>query len=163
MTYGRVFGQQSMVDRQPIAGTIARGQTADVAPFEGHTIEAARKVGATLANPQDRTMENLQRGQNRYDIFCIACHGHMAEGDGPVVGPNRFPAPPSLHTNQARSYDDGTIYYIITHGIGKMPGYADKLTPQDRWKVVHYVRALQLAVRVGTSQPAASQPENGTP
>jgi mono/diheme cytochrome c family protein len=108
-------------------------------------------------------MDNLQRGRNRYDIFCIACHGRMAEGDGPVVGPNRFPAPPSLHTDQARGYDDGTIYYVITHGIGKMPGYADKLTPQDRWKVVHYVRALQLAVRAGTSQPAASQPGSGTP
>ena len=69
----------------------------------------------------------MRGGQELYDIHCIACHGKLGVGDGPVTGPDRFPAPPSLHTDQARGYTDGTIFHIITKGTEKMPSYADKL------------------------------------
>ncbi len=145
MTYGRVFGQELPAWHPEPKGAIP--QDYRPAMFEDGTnkIEDARAWGDKTANPIPITMENLLRGRNRYDIYCIACHGAGGEGNGPVVGPNRFPAPPSLHTDQARGYSDGTICYIITKGVGKMPGYPLQLDPDDRWKVVHYVRALQRA------------------
>ncbi len=73
------------------------------------------------------------------------CHGPLGIGDGPVVGAGRFPAPTSLQDDLIRNYPDGSIYQVITAGKGKMPSYADKLKPEDRWRVIHYVRALQLA------------------
>jgi mono/diheme cytochrome c family protein len=165
MTYGRVFGEQLIVERPPVAGTVPRGYKEIVLPAKGNTIEDAKAAGATLANPIPLTIQNLRRGQDRYNIFCIACHGEMAEGNGPIIGPNRFPAPPSLHTDQARGYSDGTVFHVITKGMGKMPDYADKLEPQDRWRVIDYVRALQRAMnpRPGDTRPAGTQAKGGKP
>lgn len=145
MTYGRVFGQELHTLRAFPAGTISRDQRPVLFEAGGNTVEDAVSIGAKVVNPIPVTMEALRRGQNRYDIYCITCHGRNGEGNGPVVGPSRFPAPPSLHTDQARGYADGTICYIITKGAGKMPAYAEQIEPEDRWKVVHYVRALQRA------------------
>lgn len=172
MTYGRTYDEALLVTRDPAEGTMPRGwkpyplahltesiedaKQADpgidpvlVSEME---LEAARQAGELLANPVPLTGEALLRGRNRYDIFCIVCHGPRGQADGsatgtnPVTGVPRFPAPPSLHTEQAQGYADGTIYHIITMGTGKMPGYSDKLTEEDRWKVIHYVRALQRAM-----------------
>ena len=110
-------------------------------------------VGQRLKNPVALTLDHVRRGQSRFNISCIACHGARGNGDGPVTGPNRFPAPPSLHTDQAVGYADGTIFHIITKGTGKMPLYGDTLSEPDRWKVIYYVRALQLAVRPQPGRP----------
>jgi|GEM_PF-1735506 len=172
MTYGRTYDEALLVTRDPVPGTMPR----DWAPYElaylteqieaakaadpemdpnllsEMEMNAAKQAGDLLANPVPVTEEAMLRGQDRYDIFCIVCHGPKGQADGPATGTNpvtgvpRFPAPPSLHTEQARGYADGTIYHIITEGMGQMPGYTDKLTPEDRWKVVHYVRALQRAM-----------------
>lgn len=162
MTYGRVFGEQRIVDRSPVEGTVSRGYFPVELPSKGNTIEEARAVGAALANPVELTMANVQRGQERYGVFCVACHGEKGEGDGGVIGPTRFPAPPSLHTDQARGYSDGTIFHIISRGVGKMPPYANELAPEDRWKVIHYLRALQLAANppASATQPASAHPED---
>lgn len=146
MTYGRVHGEEIPTQRPLAAGTVPRDY--EVYPFEhlGNTPEDARLAGAGLENPVVRSLAHMHRGQEFYNIYCIVCHGREGTGDGPVVGPDRFPAPPSLHTDQARGYADGTIYHMITKGLGKMPSYADKLAPEDRWKVVHYLRALQRAM-----------------
>lgn len=144
-TYGRVMGQELLVERPPVEGTIPRSYWRY--PFEdrGNTIEDARAVGLLLENPLRSEMPVMQRGRAVYDTFCIACHGTQGDGDGSVTGPNRFPAPPTLHSDQARGYSDGTIFHIITKGLGKMPGYAKQIEPADRWKAIHYVRALQRA------------------
>ena len=143
MTYGRVFGQELQVLRPEPAGTIHRDYQQPLFESGTNKIEDAVAIGGKVVNPVPVTMEILRRGQNRYNIYCIACHGDAGEGNGPVVGPNRFPAPPSLNTDQARGYPDGTVCYVITKGVGKMPGYASQIEPQDRWNIVHYVRALQ--------------------
>ena len=144
-TYGRVFGQELPVWRPEPQGAIRQDYQPPLFEEGTNKIEDARAWGDKVANPIPIAMESFLRGQNRYEIYCIVCHGAAAEGNGPTVGPNRFPAPPSLHTDQARGYSDGTIAYTITKGVGKMPGYALQLDPDDRWKVVHYVRALQRA------------------
>lgn len=155
MTYGRVFGQELRVSRPEPAGAVWREYQPPLFETGAATIEDARQWGAGVSNPLPITMQHLRRGRDRFDIYCAACHGVGGEGNGPVVGPARFPAPPSLHTDQARGYVDGTICYIITRGAGKMPSYAGQLDPEDRWKVVQYVRALQ---RAHTPRPEDYQP-----
>ena len=146
MTYGREFGQEIKVDRPPVAGTMPQGhETYEYASF-GNTIEDAKKVGESLKNPLSYTKEHMEAGQKLYETFCIVCHGKLAMGDGSVTGPNRFPAPPSLNTDQARGYADGTIFHIITKGMGKMQSYADKLEPTERWQVIQYLRAVQRSM-----------------
>jgi mono/diheme cytochrome c family protein len=147
MTYGRQFGRQVVVDRPPAEGSVRTDMAAYPFDFMGNEQADALWVGRRLHSPVALTLANVRRGQGRYDIYCIACHGARANGDGPATGPNRFPAPPSLHTEQAARYADGTIFHIITKGTGKMPPYADKLDEPDRWKVIYYVRALQLAAQ----------------
>ena len=142
-TYGRVFGEELLVERLPVEGTMPRGYYPYAFEALGNTIEDAKKAGAALENPVPLTKTNLLRGQEVYNIYCGVCHGKTGRGDGPVVGMDRFPAPPSLHTDQARAYRDGTIYHIITKGMGKMPGYTEQVEREDRWKAIHYMRVLQ--------------------
>jgi mono/diheme cytochrome c family protein len=130
----------------PVRGSIPRGYISPAFEDKPNTIEVAREVGRQLNNPVPINMANMRSGQKLYSIYCIVCHGQRGEGDGPVTGPDRFPAPPSLHTDQALNYKDGTIYHVITKGVGKMSGYSDKLDAQERWQVIHYLRALQRAM-----------------
>ncbi len=146
MTYGRTYGEDLLVERPPVEGTIPRGHVPYRFDNLGNTIEDAKKAGEGLTNPLPLTMDNLARGQELYDVYCIVCHGKRGEGNGPVIGPDRFPAPPSLHTKQATDYTDGTLYHIMTKGVGKMPAYAGKLDPQERWMVAQYLRALQRSM-----------------
>jgi mono/diheme cytochrome c family protein len=145
-TYGRTYGEELIGERAPVEGTIPHGY--DPYRFERleNTIEAAKEVGEQLENPLAVTMENLGRGRGLYDVYCAVCHGSRGEGNGSVIGSGRFPAPPSLHTKEARAYRDGTLYHIMTMGFGKMPSYAQQLSPDERWAVAHYVHALQRAM-----------------
>ena len=145
MHYGRVFGEARRAERLPVEGTVPRGYVAYEFAHVPGTLKDAVKVGDLLGNPLARTLANMQRGRTLFNVHCIVCHGKQGTGDGSVTGPNRFPAPPSLHTDQARKYQDGTIFHVITKGTEKMPAYADKLDPVERWQVVHYLRALQRA------------------
>ncbi|UCE61309.1 MAG: cytochrome c [Phycisphaerales bacterium] len=145
-TYGRTYGGDWIVERCPVEGTIPRNHYPYPYEHVNNTIEAAGEVGTHLENPLPMTMANLQRGQRLYSVYCITCHGNQGQGDGPVIGPGRFPAPPSLHTKQALDYKDGTLYHIMTKGLGKMPAYTDKLDPEERWMVAHYLRALQRSM-----------------
>lgn len=95
-------------------------------------------------NPRPITPALLQRGQQRYEIYCAACHGLAGDGDGMVVQ-RGFPAPPSYHSNRLRQAPDSHFYDVITHGYGVMYPYADRVAPADRWAIVAYVRALQLS------------------
>lgn len=152
MTYGRLFGPEMIVARDPVPGTVHR--EFEVYPFDhlGNTIDDSKKAGETLVNPVPLNEETMERGKVIYDRFCIVCHGPKGQGDGSVTGVNpvtgqvRFPAPPSLHTEQARGYTDGAMYHIVTKGQGQMPAYRIEIEPEDRWKAIHYVRALQRAM-----------------
>jgi mono/diheme cytochrome c family protein len=146
MTYGRVHGQELLVERPPVEGTIPRSYQRYAFDAWKNTLEDAKKVGPLIVNPLAPTMEHLERGREIYNVYCIACHGTRGEGDGPITGPDRFPAPPTLQSKDAIGFPDGTIYHIITKGTEKMPSYADKVNPEERWMVVEYVRALQRSM-----------------
>jgi mono/diheme cytochrome c family protein len=149
MTYGREHdpaGEGWPVERPPVEGTLPRGHVPYPFAAAGNKLEDAKAVGTQLGNPLPYTVDGMKRGQTRFARFCFPCHGSKGEGDGPVTGPNRFPSPPSLNTDQARGYADGTIFHILTKGVNKMPSYAQQLTPEERWQAILYVRALQRAM-----------------
>jgi len=142
--HGSLLGESLVVERAPVEGTIPMGYF----PYhlEGKETETADVAEQILANPMPRTEESMKRGQKLYNYYCITCHGEMGEGDGPIVGPNLFPAPPSLHTETAKKYKDGRIFHVISRGQNTMPSYADKFTADERWAIIHYVHALHRAL-----------------
>ena len=145
-TYGHMFGEQLVVASLPVEGTMPRGFIPHPDELAGNEQEHVDLAGKILVNPTEVTILNLQRGQKVYDTFCIACHGTKGEGDGAVVGPERFPAPTSLHDATIKGYQDGSIYQVISNGKGTMQGYGDKIVSEDRWAVVNYVRVLQRSL-----------------
>ncbi len=150
-TYGWfTHWQQIVVHRDPVEGTIPMKGWMPY-PIEGNDDASRKKAGEVLVAPP-RTEERLQTGQKWFNVFCITCHGPEGDGNGKIVGPDLFPAPPSLHTEQARNFPDGHIFHVITKGQNKMPSYADRLTVDQRWSVVEYVRALQRARKMAEEE-----------
>jgi mono/diheme cytochrome c family protein len=96
--------------------------------------------------PQDLalTREFVERGQGRYQIYCAPCHGSLGDGNG-ITKSYGMLTTPTYHDDRLRGMAEGEIFNTITHGKNTMLPYADKLSPDDRWAVVAYVRALQRA------------------
>ena len=106
------------------------------------------------ANPLPMDRPTLERGRERFDIYCSPCHSVAGDGDGMIVR-RGFPSPPSYHTDRLRNAPDAHFYSVITNGYGMMYSYADRVAPHDRWAIVAYIRALQLAqdARIGDVPP----------
>jgi mono/diheme cytochrome c family protein len=94
--------------------------------------------------PFEVDLDVLQRGRERYDIFCSPCHGSDGYGQGMIVQ-RGFSQPPSLHDQRLRESPAGYFYEVITNGFGRMYAYNDRIAPRDRWAVAAYIRALQLS------------------
>ena len=124
--------------QNPPPGTVARGPLA-FAYAAGP--EEALRAGRELKNPLAATPENLKRGDLVFHTICFTCHGPLGEGDGPIIP--RFPQPPSLTAAHARTLPDGQIFHIITRGQNLMPAHAAQVLPEDRWRLVLYLRSLQ--------------------
>jgi mono/diheme cytochrome c family protein len=134
--------------RAPPPGTVARamGDAATVTSGRAGTREPEARDAANAQQrlPQRPSQALLLRGQERYTIYCLPCHSAVGDGDGPVVR-RGFPAPPSFHAARLRQADDRHFFDVIGQGYGVMYPFADRITPEDRWAVVAYVRALQLS------------------
>jgi mono/diheme cytochrome c family protein len=129
-------------DSRPIpAGTIARDELADKDSL--HT-GAAPGGGFLTTIPVPLDVKLLDRGQDRFNIYCSPCHGRIGDGDG-MVHRRGFWIPPTLHTDRLRTVAPGYIYQVIANGYGAMPDYKDSIAPHDRWAIVAYIRALQLS------------------
>ena len=141
--------------RLPIAGTVARGQLRDDEVLEtGRTAE-----GYSDAFPFVVTAEVMDRGQQRYEIYCTPCHGRLGQGDGMIVQRGLRRAP-SFHIDRLRNERHGYLFDVITRGFGAMPDYAAQIPVRDRWAMVGYVRALQLSQNARLSDvPPAERPE----
>jgi mono/diheme cytochrome c family protein len=126
--------------RPLVEGTVARGMLREDARFY------TGKNGAALVTvfPLPVTRPLLDRGRQRYDIFCAPCHDRTGAGNGMVVRRGYRP-PPSFHIDRLRQQAVGYFFDIITNGLGAMPDYAAQIPPEDRWAIVAYVRALQLS------------------
>ena len=94
--------------------------------------------------PLPVTQELVARGQDRFNIFCTPCHSQLGDGQGMIVK-RGFRQPPSFHIDRLRQAPVGHFFDVITNGFGAMPDYSTQITPQDRWAIVAYIRALQLS------------------
>jgi mono/diheme cytochrome c family protein len=107
-----------------------------------HTI--ARDQPLKPPSPPPVTMALLERGQQRFNIYCSPCHSRVGDGNGMIVQ-RGFPHPPSYHSDALRNAPNQLFYDVITDGHGVMFSYADRVEPADRWAIVAYIRALQAS------------------
>jgi mono/diheme cytochrome c family protein len=131
-------------------GTSARPIPADTVA-RGHLQDDTLLFTGKDASGQDSTefpfpitQEVLERGQQRFNIYCAPCHGLGGDGDGIVVQ-RGFNPPPSYHSDRLRQAPVGHFFEVISNGFGAMPSYADQVPVNDRWAIIAYIRALQLS------------------
>ncbi len=126
--------------RVPPAGTVARGMLRiDEHRYRGRV---NGQLADTFPFPVEQAL--LERGRERYQIYCTPCHDQTGSGQGMVVRKG-FPAPPSFHIDRLREVPVGHFFDVITHGFGRMYDYSAQLPPDDRWAVAAYIRVLQLS------------------
>ncbi len=118
-----------------------QGMTAGAPGAQGQTGQ-----GFSNTFPFPITKEVMDRGQERYDIYCSVCHDLTGSGLGMVVR-RGYRKPPSLHEDRLRQAPAGYFFDVITNGFGAMPDYSASINPRDRWAIVAYIRALQLSQR----------------
>lgn len=145
----KVFSD-GMVSRPLVKGTIARDHLReDDAFFTG--FENGKLV---TEFPIPITKETLLRGQERFTIYCVPCHGQLGNGKGMIATRGfelRRPVG-NYHTDRLRKMPVGHFYDVITNGYGAMYSYASRIEPQDRWAIVAYVRALQVSQNAKVSE-----------
>ena len=138
--------------RPPVEGTVARGQLHEDAYF--YTGRIGSNPGDYMPFPV--TQDVLVRGQERYNIYCAPCHSRLGEGNGMIVQ-RGFRRPPSFHTDRLRKAPLGYFFDVMTNGFGAMPDYASQISPDDRWRIVAYIRALQLSQAASMADVPAGQ------
>lgn len=158
------FFANGRTSQLPVPGTIARAvpvQTASgpVFPFEEAPVNTGWVAGTTNFvehNPLPITSALLKRGQQRYTINCAPCHGGLADGNGITRKIGAMAVVANLHDKRIVEMPDGELFYVITHGRNLMGPYGAQVSIEDRWAVVAYLRALQLA-RLGEPEDLPPQ------
>lgn len=134
------FFDDGRSERPPVPGTVARGHLhLDELLYTG-------KENGVLSNrfPFPITHEDLERGRQRYNIYCTPCHDYTGSGHGMIVQ-RGFPTPPSYHIDRLRQARVGHFFDVITNGNGSMYSYASRIEPEDRWRIAAYIRVLQMS------------------
>jgi mono/diheme cytochrome c family protein len=122
-------------ERPAVENTVARGSVQD---------DSLSVPKDSNAFPLPISEELMQRGEQRYAIFCTPCHGIQGDGMG-MVAMRGMKHPPSYHQERLRNVPNGYLYDVVTNGFGAMYGYSAQIAPRDRWAIVAYLRALQLS------------------
>jgi mono/diheme cytochrome c family protein len=157
----RLTAYQDGANRQPPEGTVARGSLAlAVAAPKAAVPGQVGSVGEDgfpftfSADPETRKKEIkdiLDRGESRFNITCLPCHGQLGDGNG-MVAMRGFRHPPTYHQERLRKAPTSHFYDVITNGFGAMPSHAEVVTPEDRWKIIAYIRALQKSQDIPYSE-----------
>jgi len=156
-TYNPLFEDKATM-RRPVSGTVARGQLRDSTELytgrrpDGEYVETV---------PIAVNKEVLERGQEKYNVYCTPCHGQAGYGEGMIVQ-RGYTQPPSLHIPRLRVVPDGHFFNVITDGFGRMPSYAAQVPVEDRWAIVAYIRALQLSQRMRVDELPSSEQMGGS-
>ena len=155
--------------RPSLEGTVARGELRDDVEFytgklAGFNQNATKSSAGPASQSADQsggaatpelqgfvtefpfqiTEDDLNKGQVRFNIYCSVCHGPLGDGGGMI--PRRgFRKPPSYHDDRLRKAPIGYFFDVITNGFGNMPDYSAQVEPIDRWRIIAYIRALQLS------------------
>ncbi len=174
------FFSDKRASRDQVEGTVARGQLHDnkafytgkidnpnlSAPITTSTDASGNTLQASFPNDIDEfpvpvTKELIDRGQERFNIYCIVCHGPVGNGDGMIVR-RGFPKPPTYHDDRLRNAPVGHFFDVMTNGWGKMPSYAYQVQPADRWAIAAYIRALQVSQNPEENLKMNSKTESNT-
>ncbi len=141
-------------------GAISRDALNDTDTF--HTGSVSGDFADTIPMKVDRRL--LERGQERFDIFCVPCHGYLGDGDG-MVARRGVKIPATFHSDRIRQAPPGYLFQVISKGYGAMGDYANQIPPEDRWAIVAYIRALQLSRRatIADATPEARAQLEGQP
>lgn len=141
--------------RPMIDGTVARGHL---------RIDEARYTGKLDGDDVDQfpipiAKEDIERGQDRFNIYCTPCHGRLGDGNGMVVL-RGFRQPPSYYSDRLMHAPLGHFFDVMTNGFGAMPSYAARVETDDRWRIVAYIRALQLSESATEADVPPAQLQN---
>jgi mono/diheme cytochrome c family protein len=134
------FFQDGMSARPRLPGTVARGEL---------VADPYLETGMVGGQPGDAfpfavTADVLNRGEERFNIYCAQCHGRMGDGNG-MIPARGFRRPPSFHTETLRAAKAGHFFDVMTNGFGSMPSYRTMVPSRDRWAIAAYIRALQIS------------------
>lgn len=126
--------------RTPVEGTVARGELrADDAYYRGK--DAAGEF--ITSAPMEFTADMIKRGEERFDIYCSACHGKKADGKGKILF-YKYPIPPAnFYDERIKNLSDGHMFNAITAGWLNMPSLKAQVSVEDRWAIISYIRSLQ--------------------
>jgi cytochrome c553 len=141
---GTTFYADGRSVRPQVENTVARGQLHEDEYFYTGMTGTGNTMTEGTTMPFPVTMEVLERGQERYNIYCSACHSRVGNGEGMIVL-RGYAKAGNFHTARLQAAPLGHFFSVITNGYGAMPDYAQQLTPADRWAVVAYIKALQLS------------------
>ncbi len=147
------FFNDNRESRPLVAGTVARGDLREATDFytgKNGTGSAANGTDDLDYFPIAITREVIERGHQRFDVFCSPCHGRLGNGLGMIVQ-RGMKQPPSYHTDRLRKAPPGHFYDVITNGYGAMYNYAAQIPPRDRWAIISYIRVLQYSQNVNKS------------
>jgi cytochrome c len=138
------FFDDGRSERPLVEGTVARGHlNEDTALYTG---KVDNKPVETVPFPVTRAV--LDRGQERYNIYCAPCHDRSGNGNGMIVR-RGYRHPPSYHIDRLRQVPIGYFFDVMTNGLGAMPDYAAQIEARDRWAIAAYVRVLQFSQNAG--------------
>jgi mono/diheme cytochrome c family protein len=141
--------------RPMVEGTVARGHL---------RIDEARYTGKINGEEIDQfpipiTKEDIERGQTRFNVYCTPCHSRIGDGNGMIVL-RGFRQPPSYYSDRLRNEPVGHYFDVITNGFGAMASYASRVQTDDRWRIIAYIRALQLSESASINDVPADQRQN---
>lgn len=175
------FFADNRASREPVAGTVAKGQLHDDKAFytgkianpnpnaqvQTTTDASGNTLVTSFPNDIDEfpvpvTKELIDRGQNRFNVYCIVCHGATGNADGMVVR-RGFPKPPTYHDDRLRNAPVGHFFDVMTNGWGRMNSYAAQISPADRWAIVAYIRTMQMAQNPEMNLKMAGQSNSPVP
>lgn len=137
--------KDSMTMQAPVKGSIARGHEPEY-PYKAKSADDQKRAGLELVNPVPVNAETVAKGKELFTIFCINCHGPLGDGQGYLYTSKRFPAQPtSLISDLVKNKPDGELYHVITVGSlsGLMGAHGAQISPENRWKIINYVRELE--------------------
>ena len=141
--------------RPQVEGTVARGHL---------RIDEARYTGKIGGEDIDQfpipiARADIERGRSRFNIYCTPCHGYIGDGNGMVVL-RGYRQAASVYSEKLMKAPIGHFFDVVTNGFGAMPSYASRLDPDDRWRVIAYIRALQFSESASIADVPAAQRQN---
>ncbi|MDP9049918.1 MAG: cytochrome c [Acidobacteriota bacterium] len=154
---GTEFYADGRSSRPQVENTVARGQLHEDTYF--YTGMQDGKEGNVMPFPV--TMEVLQRGQERYNVYCTPCHSRVGNGAGMIVMRGYHPAG-NFHSARLLAMPLGHFFTVISNGYGSMPDYSAQVAPVDRWAIVAYIKALQLSQSAKSADAGGAQVESLT-